>query len=175
MTDRVVIRPLAAGDIAAYRALRLAALEESPTSFSASPEEEALLSDGEIAARAVPEPPGIVFGGFADGNLVGMATYIPSNRAKMRHKAVMAAVYVAPEWRSARLGRRLVEAVVAHAARQRVILQCTVTAHNGSARRLYHALGFVAYGLERHSLLVDGEFLDEELLALDLRNRTDSP
>ncbi|TKT82844.1 GNAT family N-acetyltransferase [Aquamicrobium sp. LC103] len=163
------IRILTRQDVEACRRLRLAGLAESPQSFGASVEEEARLSDDEIEMRVAPPPPGAMFGAFAGRELVGMAGYVPNQRIKMRHKATMVAVYVVPQWRGSGSGRALVEAVMEHARGLGVILQCTVAAHNQPARRLYRKLGFQPYGLERDALLIDGQYFDEELLAIDLR------
>ena len=167
----IVIRPLVEADAGQYRALRLEALRDSPESFSASIADEEALSDEEMAKRAVPDAPSVTFGAFAGEKLVGTATYIQNNREKIRHKGTMVAVYVSPDWRAARLGRKLIERIIAHAQALGVMLQCTVTAENVAARRLYHSLGFQPYGVERDALCVDGRFLDEELLVLDMRRR----
>ena len=127
------------------------------------------MSDEEMVIRAVPDAPSVTFGAFAGERLVGMATYIQTTREKTRHKGTMVAVYVCARLAAAKLGRKLVERVIAHAQALGVMLQCTVTAENVAARRLYHSLGFLPYGLERDALCVDGRFLDEELLVLDLR------
>jgi len=166
----ISIRPLTAEDAPAFRALRRLALTESPDAFTATLEEEDALSDAEMAERAAPRFPSVVLGLFAGEQLVGMAGYIANDRPKTRHKAVMVGVYVAPAWRTAKLGRRLVAAVIDHAAAQRVILMCTVRADNLPARKLYHKLGFVPFGLERNAMQIDGRFVDDELLALDLRD-----
>lgn len=165
----LAVRPLTAGDVAAYRALRLTALRTNADAFTSSPEDEAGFSDAEILARAAPEPPGVTFGAFAGPELVGMAGYVPDRRAKTRHKAAMVGVFLRPDWRGQGNGRRLAEAVVAHARRQRVILRCTVRVGNARARRLYRSLGFIPYGVEPGGICLDGEFFDDELLALDLR------
>jgi ribosomal protein S18 acetylase RimI-like enzyme len=157
-------------DARQYRALRLEALRDSSASFGASIADEEALSDEDMARRAVPDAPSVTFGAFAGEKLVGTATYIQNNREKTRHKGTMVAVYVSPDWRAAKLGRALVERVIARAGELGVMLQCTVTAENAAARRLYHSLGFLPYGLERDALSVDGRFLDEELLVLDLRH-----
>lgn len=171
---QIILRPLTADDVAAFRALRLAALTTSPDAFTASPEEEQALTDTEMAARAVPEPPSIFLGAFANGDLVGIAGYIANKRPKTRHNAIMVAVYVTPEWRSAKVGKKLVQAVIDHGAAQRVILRCAVRADNTAARRLYHELGFVPYGMERAAILINGIYHDDELLALDLRGAASS-
>lgn len=166
-----VIRPLTANDAAVFRTLRIMALRESPDVFTASIEEEEAFSEDEMAARAVPEAPGVFLGAFAGGELVGMAGYIANSRPKTRHKGVMVAVYVAPQWRAEKLGHQLVEAVIGHARSVgATLLHCTVRADNVPARRLYLSLGFVPYGLERDAIFADGRFFDDELLALDLRN-----
>jgi ribosomal protein S18 acetylase RimI-like enzyme len=171
MTAGLSIRPLTITDVDAYRVLRIEALSNNPGAFSASVEDEAKLSHADMASRAAPPLPSVTFGAFMDDRLVGMASCIVSPRAKTRHKASMVAVYVEPEWRAAKIGRSLVEAVIRHARSLGVILQCTVAAHNTAARSLYRKLGFLPYGLEHDALFVDGVFYDEELLALDLRSR----
>jgi GNAT superfamily N-acetyltransferase len=122
-----------------------------------------------MVARCAPPAPGLTVGAFAGEQLVGMASYVPQTRLKTRHKAFMVAVYLKPAWRSTGVGRAMVETIIAHARRQRVILQCGAAMHNLPARRLYHALGFVPYGVERDALVVNGQGFDEELLMLDLR------
>ena len=39
---------------------------------------------------------------------------------------------------------------------------------NDGARRIYDRLGFRTFGIEPRGLLVDGDFVDEELMLLDL-------
>ena len=89
-----------------------------------------------------------------------MATYIQTAREKTRPKGTMMAVYVRligvrPGWDESSS-----ETVIAHAQVLGVMLQCTVTAENVAARRLYHSLGFLPYGLERDALCVHGRFLE---------------
>jgi RimJ/RimL family protein N-acetyltransferase len=122
-----------------------------------------------MALRCEPIAPGVTYGAFSGDTLIGMASYIPERRAKTRHKATLVAVYIKPAWRKTGVGRAMVEAIIAHARQQRVILQCNAAMHNLPARRLYHALGFVQYGIERDALLINGQSFDEELLMLDLR------
>nr|WP_280819009.1 GNAT family N-acetyltransferase [Tianweitania sediminis] len=168
-TPETVIRPLTAADAAAYRAIRMEALHDTPEAFSASPEDEADLSDADMALRCEPAVPGVTIGAFSGATLIGTACYLPERRAKTRHKATMVAVYLKPAWRKTGVGRAMVEAIIAHARKERVILLCNATMHNLPARRLYHALGFVPYGVERDALIINGQSYDEELLMLDLR------
>ena len=144
------------------------ALYDSPEAFSASPGDEAM-SDAAITERCVPDAPGLTIGAFQGTALVGMADYVPDRGQKTRHKAKLVGVYLKPDWRKSGVGRAMVEAIIAHARQQRVILKCHATMHNLPARRLYHALGFVQFGVERDALMIDGQGFDEELLMLDCR------
>lgn len=171
-SSETTIRPLTLADVDAYRALRLEALHDSPEAFSASPEDEDM-SDAAMADRCVPRFPGLALGAFHEATLIGMAAYVPDRGVKTRHKAKVVGVYLKPDWRKSGVGRALVEAIIAHARQQRVILQCYATMHNLPARRLYHALGFVQFGVERDALMINGQGFDEELLMLDLRHDRD--
>jgi L-amino acid N-acyltransferase YncA len=44
-----------------------------------------------------------------------------------------------------------------------------VESGNGPARALYHAFGFVTYGIEPQAYALDGEYWDSEMMTLDLR------
>jgi RimJ/RimL family protein N-acetyltransferase len=46
------------------------------------------------------------------------------------------------------------------------MLYLSVHSRNIAAKALYKSIGFRAYGLQRYSLLVDGEYVDEELMDL---------
>jgi ribosomal protein S18 acetylase RimI-like enzyme len=161
------IRPLATPDLVAFRALRLDALRLHPRSFGSSYEEEIEYSLDEIAARW-PVPPGVMMGGFIDERLVGCAGMQVVPKIKERHKGFIYTVYVEPTLRGRGLAKALVEAVIAtaRAAHLRYVW-LSVTAGN-DARRIYERMGFRTFGIEPRGLLVDGSFLDEELMVLNL-------
>jgi RimJ/RimL family protein N-acetyltransferase len=167
-SSRVTIRALRPPDAASLQALRLEALRSSPVAFASSYEEEVGRPLELIQARLSGDGPSAVFGAATGEALVGMAGFSFNDRIKQRHKGGLWGVYVQPHWRGRGLGERLVRAVIAHASKHVRVLQATVVATNLDARRMYHRLGFVPYGLERHGLCVDGVDYDEELLALDL-------
>ena len=164
----ITIRALGTPDVEAYRELRLTALATSPEAFGSSYEEEVRLSMDSFRAH-VASGPSVIFGAFADNQLVGMAGFAASERLKKRHKGTLWGVFVMPEWRRRGLGDRLVGRVVEHATGRVLILQASVVTTNQIARQTYVRLGFVPYGTEPQALLIDGTFFDEELLALDLR------
>ena len=166
-----MIRPLDAADAAAFQALRLRGLRESPAAFGSTYEEEAGVPLNEIAARLAPGAGGedVVFGVFADGDvLVGVAGLRREGHRKARHRARVWGMYVAPEARGRGLGRALLEAVIAHARTLTGVerLTLSVVPDNQAARSLYLRLGFVSFGVEPQAYRLDGEYWDSEHMAL---------
>jgi RimJ/RimL family protein N-acetyltransferase len=162
------IRALDVADADAYRRVRLDALRLHPDAFGSAYEDEAVLDRAQFAERLA--APGFTrFGGFADGDLVGLAGLQMRTGAKERHKARLFSMYVDAAHRGSGLAQQLIEAVIAGAREaEALVLQLSVSAGNAPAWRLYHRMGFTVYGVERRSLRVGGHFHDEELMALDL-------
>ncbi|WJR77485.1 GNAT family N-acetyltransferase [Bradyrhizobium sp. NP1] len=160
------IRLLAAADAAPYREIRLEALRQHPEAFSstfARENEKPLAWFEERIAQ------GAVFGAFAANRLVGVAGFWQKDGEKERHKAALWGMYVRPAARRSGVGRRLVEAVLAHAAKLVEQLQLAVVSGNDDALRLYRNAGFVEYGREMRALRQDGRYLDEILMARFLK------
>lgn len=164
------IRRLHPEDAASYRELRLRALREHPEAFATSYEEEQERSVAETAGRLAPGAEQVTLGAFEQERLVGIATLIRPAKAKLRHRATLAAMYVVPEARERRLGRALLQQVLAVAEEWGVSdVALAVTVGNDAARRLYAGAGFVSYGVEPRSLRVEGRFYDVEWMSLRLR------
>ncbi len=162
------IRPLTHADLADYRAVRLESLRLHPRAYGSSYDEESAYTFDDFAARW-PTPPGIMLGGFSGERLVGIAGLVVSTRLKQRHKGAIHGLYVAPGERGRGLARALIEATIAAARAARLVyVSLHVTIGNDSARWLYERLGFRAVGIEPRGLLVDGEYVDEVLMVLDL-------
>jgi ribosomal protein S18 acetylase RimI-like enzyme len=162
VTD-IIVRQLEAADAAAYRALRLAGLAESPEAFGSDVATESAAPVETFAERLAG---GYVAGAFADGQLVAIAGFRLLDREKTRHRGDLWGVYVAPEARSAGLGRRVVEYVLGHARTRVEQVHLAVTAGNAAAVALYEHLGFVRYGTEPRALRVNGRDFDEHLMVL---------
>ena len=168
-----LVRRLVPADAAALRQLRLDALVETPESFGSSYEEEHTLTLEDIRAWIAPANDGAMFGAFDGPALAGIVGVARQGKLKMRHKAHIWSVYVAPERRGRGLARLLMQAAIAHAATMRGIrhVQLSVTSNNAAAAALYLGLGFVEYGREREALCVDGRYYDETLMTLALPAR----
>jgi ribosomal protein S18 acetylase RimI-like enzyme len=171
----MMIRILTADDAAAYHALRLHALRESPAAFGSTYESEVDTPLEEIAARLAQGTGGedVVFGAFdvEDGGLVGLAGLGRQKGRKTRHRAHVWGMYVAPRGRGRGVGRALMSTLIAHARALPGVERLTlgVEPTNAPARTLYHTLGFVTYGTEPEAYSLDGEYWDSELMSLDLR------
>jgi ribosomal protein S18 acetylase RimI-like enzyme len=162
------IRALGVADVDEYRRIRLESLRLHPEAFGADYDESAALDRARFAELLA--TPGLTrFGGFHGSRLVGLAGLQIRSGAKERHKAHLFSMYVDRVHRRTGLAERLVEAVIVGARTAgAVVLHLSVTVGNAPAQLLYRRMGFTVYGVERRSLKVDGRFLDEELMALDL-------
>jgi putative acetyltransferase len=100
-----------------------------------------------------------------DGTVVGYAG-LRQYRGRQAHSGL---VYLAVDANYHRqgIGTALLDALVALADRWLRLerLELTVLAINPHARRLYERFGFVAEGLKRGAVIVDGQFVDELLMA----------
>jgi RimJ/RimL family protein N-acetyltransferase len=171
----MLIRILTANDAAAYQALRLRGLRESPEAFGSTYEGEVDTPLEQIAERLSHGAAGddVIFGAFEDdgGALVGLAGVRRGTSLKTRHRAGVWGMYVAPEARGRGVGHALVSALIAHARSQEGVdrLVLGVESGNEAARALYHAVGFVTYGMEPQAYKLDGRYWDSEMMTLDLR------
>jgi ribosomal protein S18 acetylase RimI-like enzyme len=153
-----VVRPLRPDEPAVYRDIRLEALRMHPEAFGASYEDELARPLDFFAQRVASNT---IFAGFRDDAILGTAGFMPESGAKRAHKCHLWGMYVRPEARGTGLARLLVDAVLTHAAARAELIQLSVVSTNGVARRLYESFGFEPFGLEVHSLKVNGRYVDE--------------
>jgi RimJ/RimL family protein N-acetyltransferase len=167
------IRELEVGDANKYRALRLRALEEHPTAFSSSYEQQRDRPVSVFAERlssSFDSPDAFILGCFVAGLLVGTVGLFREESAKVVHKAWIVGMHVAAEHQGKGYGRGLLVAALERAGKipRLELVQLGVESKNEPALSRYSSLGFKTYGLEKRALLVDGEYLDEELMVLEL-------
>ncbi len=105
-----------------------------------------------------------------DGQVAG---YVRLGRvfpiAPSDHVLTITGIAVDPAFQRRGVGRMLLEAAVAE-ARVRGVRRVTlrVLAHNEAAVRLYEQGGFVVEGVLRGEFFLDGRYVDDLLMALDL-------
>jgi RimJ/RimL family protein N-acetyltransferase len=162
----MTIRRLAGADAAAFQALRLEGFRLHEREFRFAPEDEAGLSQEDVAARLERD---IVFGVLDGEGLIGVAGLAFFSGAKTRHKALLWGMYVRASHRGAGVADLLMRALL-DAARDRVeMVTLTVMRDNARAMRVYERWGFSVYGVEPRAVrTADGDYLDEALMALRL-------
>ena len=165
MSDAFIIHRLGQGDVAAYREIRLEALERHPEAFGASFEDEAAQPVAAYERRLLTSD---VFGGLIGGALMGIARFSLEPGAKRHHIGVLTGMYVRKSARGGGLASALVQRIIhtAHGRVERVNL--TVTALNEAALRLYQRHGFRIYGTEPDALKVAGRSYDEHLMTREI-------
>lgn len=172
----IAIRRLLPADAAAFHTLRLAGLQDTPSAFGSSWEEEHDLPLATLQGRLAEQADRGVFGAFDGERLVGLVALGRESMRKLQHKGMIWGMYVAPEARGQGVARALMDQALALARSVESLRQVNlcVNAANGPALRLYESLGFVAYGHERGAMCVDGVLHDEIHMALPLRNTADA-
>ena len=165
----VVLRPTREADAAAYRALRLEGLQDHPEAFGSDYESSAarpLAFWEERMRQGAQHEHGVAYVAEAAGTLVGMTTLVRYDQTKARHSGAIVGVYTTPAWRGTGVAGALLAACLAHAqALGMRIVRLGVATTNAPAIRLYLRQGFQVYGVEQESILVEGVYYDELLMA----------
>jgi ribosomal protein S18 acetylase RimI-like enzyme len=85
------------------------------------------------------------------------------------HVRTVNGIAVHPDCQRIGVGRALIDAAAGEArARGARRLTLRVLGPNAGARRLYESAGFVVEGVQRDEFLLEGEYVDDVLMALDL-------
>ncbi len=167
----VDLRILNPEDGPAWRKVRLEALENDPEAFSATIVTHRQLTDDDIRSRLAYDGTNrFVIGAFAEGELIGTAGFVREPGLKERHKGRVWGVYLRGSHRGTGLGRQMMTLLLEHARKIEGLEQIniSVATTQGAASALYRSLGFVPYGLEPRALKVNGRYIDEEHLWLQL-------
>ena len=164
-----MIRQLTGADAAAFRSLRLEALQLAPEAYGSTLADWQDEGIDRFAARIADS---WVAGAFDDaldgglvGGLVGVAALDRERGANVRHRGLVTAVYVAPAVRRCGFALAMLARLAQEAADQGVLqLELQVAAENRTAMALYENAGYQRHGLIPRALLVQGRFIDEVLM-----------
>lgn len=172
----MIIRRLTPGDAVAFKALRMLALQESPTAFASSYDEEKDIPLSTFAERLAYKPDQGRFGAFDGDELIGVVALGREGMQKLSHKAIIWGMYMQPACRGRGIGKALMQEAIALARSVPAIRQINliVNADNQGAVRLYEAIGFKAFGREPDAGMVDGVLHDDCHMCLQLAARTAS-
>ena len=162
------VRLLLPTDAAAYRSVRLRALQESPPAFGSLPEDEPDLA--QTAVRLAASDDRCFYGAFSGTQLVGIVRLSLYEATNEKHRAYLGGLFVLPSFRGAGYGRALVRAALNRAASLPDVrrINLSVVAQQEAAVRLYQSLGFRLYGTEQEVFSRAGQFYDEHLMTLSL-------
>ncbi|MBN2503277.1 MAG: GNAT family N-acetyltransferase [Anaerolineales bacterium] len=163
----ITIRILTPDDAEIYNELRLRALTEFPAAFGMSVAE---MPSVEVMRTRLAGENSWIFGAFDGEQLVGMAGLHRLEFEKMRHKAEIWGMFVAPEQQGLGLGKALLQAAIDQARSTPGIEQLllTVAGYNEKAKSMYAALGFEAWGFEPRAVKLEGEYYDDVQMCLML-------
>jgi RimJ/RimL family protein N-acetyltransferase len=157
------IRILGPEDAQAFQVLRLFALQESPSAFGSSHEEERDRTIQQVSAHLSGSPERRFFGYFENDELVAVVGVGREQGLKERHNAFVRSMFVAPVVRGRGIGKQLIQAALAQAFEWSGVEQVslTVTATNQAAIHLYCSCGFVELGCMPRALKIEAEYYDE--------------
>ena len=91
------------------------------------------------------------------------------------HIGAIVGMHVAAEQQGNGYGRALLDAALglAHQMPGLAVIHLGVESTNKRAKSLYASFGFETYGVEELAIFVDGEYFDEDLMALKLDPSSD--
>ncbi len=178
------LRPLTDADASEFQRLRLQGLQESPSSFGSSHEEEAHKTPDQVQQHIAGSVERVFLGLFTGTELVGMVGVGREQGLKERHIAFIRSMYVAPQARGQGAGQQLLAAALQQAWSWEGVEQVTlsVTASNDAAKspEALNVPGFDFHGLQgkpkRYSVHVNGpwcitfEWQGENAVKVDREN-----
>ena len=155
------VRPMTKADAAAYREIRLEALQHHPEAYAGDYESAAAYPHEHWENRLAA---GRSFGAEADGSLIGIMAYTVNDAPKLRHIATLVNVYTKPAWRGKGVADALIKATLQQAATEVEQVLLGVEANNTPARALYERHGFTVYGMEPRATKVGTTYYDLHLM-----------
>jgi ribosomal protein S18 acetylase RimI-like enzyme len=165
------IRLLQEEDYLIYKEIRLELLDQHPTNFGSSKEDESQFEDDFWKTR-LRKPTVDTYGLFDGNHLIGLSVVVYSPRTKMKHSATLNSVYIKPEYRKQGLASMLLDRIIKDVTDKGLHrLRLSVVTTNKDAITLYESRGFESSGIELEGIFYDGQYYNQLLMSLRLKNR----
>jgi len=163
------VRRLCADELEAYRSIRLEAVSSEPAAFASTLNDWIGASDEQWRSRLA----SAVFVAFDQVHQpVGMMELSQRLPSKMRHRGLLAGVYVRKSLRGSGIADKLLDAVSIHAQRLGILqLELAVSAANRAAIRFYARHGFTVAGKISEGLRDGNRAIDEIIMTRRLPHR----
>ena len=162
----MIIRQLTAADCAAYRALHRFGMSEAPTGFVDVAATDAARPDADVEAMLAR---GDGWGAFDGERLIAKLTIDALPYPSLSHTFWVHAVYAHPDARGKGATGALFRAAIEYARSKGALrIALWVNGVNAHARGLYERMGFRQTGRVPGGIKIDGAFVDDVLMTLEL-------
>lgn len=153
-----LVRELRQDDDSAYRSLWQDALQQHAQYFRTAAGDDVPAG---IPTRGANDS--FTLGAFEKNVLVGIVSLERDRGQKLRHKALLFRMFVAPEAAGRGVGRSLLQGVLSRAQEVDNLryIHLTVLERNHRARALYRSLGFADFALEPDAVRMDTNYVGE--------------
>lgn len=159
------IRRAVKGDANELRAL-MKRVEGSGFMLANPGERELTTAQAERLIDALQQETSVLFVAAQGEQLVGYFIVQQEKMARTKHRASIV-IGVDEAMRGKGIGTKLFEAGIRWAHIRGIHrLELTYIAHNDAAGALYRKMGFVEEGIKRHSLYIDGQYVNEYYMSL---------
>jgi ribosomal protein S18 acetylase RimI-like enzyme len=165
------LRRLLHSDLNSYYANRLRALQDSPSAFLTTFEEErargSALFETTLAHTGGEKA---IFGAIAKEGIVGTIGILRQERSKTSHKALIWGMYVDGTHRGNGIGGKLLDMAIQFAIKEMTAtaVYLSVESNNQIAKRLYESRGFQCWGVEPFAMQNGLSYSDEDHMVLKL-------
>ena len=163
------IRRLISADLDSYFRNRLRALQNSPSAFLTTLEEEKERGKSHFAETLAHQAnEKVILGAIEDGDVVGTIGLFQESRPKLIHKAAIWGMYVDVDSRTKGVGGKLLDLAIQHARNRMKVaaVYLSVEFKNIAAKRLYESRGFKVWGTEPRAMAAGGVFFEEDHMVL---------
>lgn len=147
-----------------YKDLRLEALQNDPTAFATTHQEDLAIPPFEWQERLQSAQEGKSYMLFAEyeGKIIGMVGALLYQGKCVEHKATIVSMYLKPEYRGHGVAKKLMLAIMdrLQADEKIVHVQLTVNTQNTQAIKLYESIGFKKIGILEKLVIVGNAFID---------------